>query len=128
MSHYGEIIIFFMTDNVSNVEAYMTCHVGREGNQHNELKWVLSHPNPCECTRVIMGGINMWSSIRPSVPTYADTPSLSDDVKAIRSHYELKCNKESKNYNDVLFLRFYFCFVVVVVVVFNRNMGIGQVF
>ena len=114
-----------MTDDISHVEAYMTCHVGREGNQHNEWKWVLSHPNPCECTRVIMGGMNMWSSIRPSVPTYADTPSLSDDVKAIRSHYE---NSKSKNYNYVLFLRFYFCFVVVVVV-FYRNMGhTGQIF
>ena len=77
------------------MDAYI-CEVGREKNQHNEWKWVLPYPNPCECTEVIMGGINTWTPIRPFVPTYAESPLLSNDVNAIREHYGLKCDTESK--------------------------------
>ena len=42
---------------------------------------------------VIMGGMNTWSPVRNFVPTNVDTPLLSNDVRAIRKHYELKCNE-----------------------------------
>ena len=43
-----------------------------------------------------MGGVNKWTPIRPFVPVYALSPLLSDDINAIRMHYGLQCNKESK--------------------------------
>ena len=69
------------------------CEVGRERNQYNEWKWVLPYPDPCSCTKIIMGGMNTWTPIRPFVPTYVNTPLLSEDLKAIRSHYGLECNE-----------------------------------
>ena len=50
-----------------------------------------------------MGGMNTWTPIRPFVPTYADTPLLSEDVKAIRMHYGLKCNEGKFQISEVIF-------------------------
>ena len=70
--------------------------VGREKNQFKEWKWVLPYPDPCGCTEVIMGGMNTWTPVRPFEPTYADSPLLSDDINAIRDHYQLDCDGDSK--------------------------------
>ena len=86
------IMHVFSTGFLVQVKGY-TCEVGNERNLDNEWKWVLPYPDPCECTSVIMGGMNTWTPTRPFVPTYADTPLLSEDVKTIRKHYKLNCNE-----------------------------------
>ena len=98
--HFALILFFFLnqTGQLLLVQAF-TCEVGRERNQHNEWMWVLPYPNPCECTSVIMGGLNTWTPIRPFVPVYAKTPLLSDDINTIREHYKLQCDEESKYYD-----------------------------
>ena len=73
-----------------------TCEVGREKDETNTWMWVLPYPDPCLCTKVIMGGMNTWTPMRPFKPVYAKSPLLSDDVKEIRMHYNLKCEKEGK--------------------------------
>ena len=40
-----------------------------------------------------MGGVNTWTPIRPFVPTYYDSPLLSDDINEIREHYKLDCGE-----------------------------------
>ena len=70
--------------------------MGRERNQLDEWKWVLPYLDPCGCTRVIMGGMNTWTPIRTYVPTYADSPFWSEDMKAIRMHYGLECGEKGK--------------------------------
>ena len=72
------------------------CEVGREIDQHNEWKWALPYPDPCGCTKVIMGGMNTWKPIRPFIPLYVESPLLSDDVNTIREHYGLTCDLGSK--------------------------------
>ena len=84
--------LLFSTGHLTRVDAN-TCEVANERNRHNEWKWVLPYPNPCGCTKIIMGGMNTWTPIRPFVPTYVETPLLSHDVDEIRRHYRLKCNK-----------------------------------
>ena len=82
------------------VNAYI-CEVGQERNANNDWRWVLPYPNPCECTSVIMGGVNTWTPIRPFVPTYVLSPLISHDIKAIRAHYGLECDEVGKfSYND----------------------------
>ena len=73
------------------------CEVGREKNEDNVWKWVLPYPDPCVCTRVIMGGMDTWKPIRPIVPAFTETPLLSNDVNAIRAHYGLRCETGSKS-------------------------------
>ena len=43
-----------------------------------------------------MGGMNTWTPIRQYIPVYVESPLLSDDVNAIREHYGLTCDTESK--------------------------------
>ena len=68
------------------------CEVGRERDESNTWRWVLPYQHPCECTKIIMGGVNTWTPIRPFKPTYVNTPLLSDDVDKIRKHYGLDCD------------------------------------
>ena len=84
--------LLFSTGYLVEVHAHI-CEVGNEINQHNEWKWVLPYPDPCSCTSVIMGGVNTWTPVRHFVPTYTDTPLLSEDVEEIRMHYGLECNE-----------------------------------
>ena len=54
-----------------------------------------------------MGGLNTWTPIRPFVPTYYNSPLLSDNINEIREHYGLDCNDESKLASNVpLFVDF----------------------
>ena len=46
--------------------------MGRESNLYNELKLVLADPRLCECTRVIMGGVSLWTPKRSLTPMYGD--------------------------------------------------------
>ena len=87
---------FDLTDYIIVVDAHI-CEVGRERDQHNEWKWVLPYPNPCECTSVIMGGLNTWTPIRPFIPVYVKSPLFSDDVNEIREHYGLACDANGKS-------------------------------
>ena len=75
-----------------------TCEIGNERSQNNEWRWTLPYSKPCECTRVIMVGLNTWTPIRPFVPAYAKTSLLSNDINVIKEHYELQCNEESKHF------------------------------
>ena len=43
-----------------------------------------------------MGDVNTWTPIRPYIPVYVTCPLLSDGVNAIREHYGLTCDTESK--------------------------------
>ena len=72
------------------------CEIGQERDQYNVWKWVLPYPDPCKCTEVIMGDMNTCTHIRPFQPTYADSPLLSNDIKAIREHYQLVCDDNGK--------------------------------
>ena len=45
---------------------------------------------------MIIGGFNTWIHERRFVPNSADSPLVSDDIDAIRRHYGLQCDKESK--------------------------------
>ena len=87
--------MFVPTAYLIQVKSY-TCEVGSERNQFNEWKWVLPYPNLCECTRVIMGGLNTWTPIRPFVPKHYDSPLLSDDINEIREYYGLNCDEQCK--------------------------------
>ena len=86
---------FYLTGHFLKVNAYI-CEVGRERNADYEWRWVLPYHNPCECTSVIMGGMNTWIPIRSFVPVYVVSPLLSDDIETIRTHYDLECDEESK--------------------------------
>ena len=77
--------------NLLHVGAHI-CEVGRERDESSTWRWVLPYQHPCDCTEVIMGGVNTWTPIRPFKPTYVNTPLLSDDVDEIRKHYGLDCN------------------------------------
>ena len=57
---------------------------------------MLDYPNPCKCTSVVIGGFNTGIHERRFVPNSADSPLVSDDIDAIRGHYGLQCDKESK--------------------------------
>ena len=72
------------------------CEVGRVRDQYKVWKLVLPYPDPCGCTEVIMGGMNTWTPIRSFEPTYVESPLLSDDIKAIRDHYQLVCDDNGK--------------------------------
>lgn len=71
--------------SVSRVEAH-TCEVGKEI-YNGKWMWVLATDNPCECTRIVMGGINTVTPKRFFVPTYVETPLISDNAREIRLHY-----------------------------------------
>ena len=88
-------LLLYSTDHYLRTNAYI-CEVGSERNENNEYRWVLPYSNPCECTSVIMGGVNTWTPIRPFLPVYAVSPLISDDINAIREHYGIKCEGESK--------------------------------
>ena len=88
-------MLSYFTGHCLKVNAYI-CEVGRERNANNEWRWVLPYPNPCECTSVIMGGVNTWTPIRPFVPVYVLSPLLSNNIEAIRTHYGLECDEKSK--------------------------------
>ena len=79
--------------------------MGRERNAHDEWRWVLPYPNPCECTSVIMGGMNTRTPIRPFVPVYAVIPLVAHDINLIREHYALKCEEQSKFIINLIILK-----------------------
>ena len=88
-------MILYSTDNFLEVKAYI-CEVGNEINANNEWQWVLPFQKPCECTSVVMGGINTWIPTREFVPVYALNLLVSDNINEIREHYNLTCDKQSK--------------------------------
>ena len=91
--------LFIPTVYLIEVKAY-TCEAGRERDQFNEWKWVLPYTDPCECTRVIVGGLNTWTPISPlNLGQFYDELLLSNDIKEIREHYGLTCDEERKFYN-----------------------------
>lgn len=77
-------VVFF-----AHVEGHV-CEDGREIDATGTWKWVLSHPDPCRCTEVKMGGTNTWTPTRPYKSIYANSPLISDDFERIREHYILK--------------------------------------
>ena len=102
-----------ITDYFFSVNAYI-CRVRAERDQINKcqfkLKWVLEYPNPCECTSVVMGGFNTLIAERLFAPVAVDRPLVSDDIKALRRHYGLQCDKESKFTNSRQHNSFYICY------------------
>ena len=78
--------LFLFSDIFLEVEAYI-CKVGREKDETQVFHWVLPCGHLCECTKILMGGMNTWTPIRPFKPTYVNSPLLSDDVDEIRTHY-----------------------------------------
>ena len=81
------------TGQVIPMEAY-TCELGRERGQFDGLKWILDYPNPCECTRVIIGGLNTRIPKRPFVHMAVDTSLVSENIYEIRDQFNLKCGEE----------------------------------
>ena len=93
-----------------NAQAHI-CEVGREKDGTNAWMWTLPYPDPCLCSQVIMGGMNTWTPIRLFKPTYVYSPLISDDVKKIRTHYNLKCEEEGMTVSGrhtTFFCLFYF--------------------
>ena len=52
-----------------------------------------------------MGGLSTWTPIRPFVPMYVKTSFLSNDIKAIREHYEFECDEKSEYWKNNLYHR-----------------------
>ena len=69
-----------------------SCEVGIHLDQFNEWKWVLPYPDPCTCTKVIMGGVNTWNFGHPFMRTY-DSSLFSDDVNEFLDQLLLTCGE-----------------------------------
>ena len=84
-------VVYIFTGPLLLVKSHI-CEVGREKDDKNVWRWVLPYEHPCDCTQIIMGGMNTRTPIRPFIPTYADSPLLSDEVGKIWQHYGLDCD------------------------------------
>ena len=54
-------------------------------------RWVLPYKDPCKCTKVRFGGMNIDTPKRSFDPVYVNKPLVSDDIEKIRDHYGLQC-------------------------------------
>ena len=75
-----------------------TCKVTAERDQLNKckVKWVLDYLDPCECTRLAIGGFTLWIPQRQYTPVFAESPLVSDDISKFRMHYGIECEEGSK--------------------------------
>ena len=64
--------MFIFAGTLLHVRAHI-CEVGSELDESNTWRWVLPHQHPCECTEIIMGGVNTWTPIGSFKPTYVNT-------------------------------------------------------
>ena len=67
------------------------CYVGQERDPNNQWLWVLPYEDPCLCTSLRFGGLNIDTPKRDFDPVYVETPLLSDDLKEIRDYYGIEC-------------------------------------
>ena len=68
-----------------------TCLVGQEKDRDNKWRWVLPYEDPCACTSVMTGGVNIETPERSFDPMYVEKPLRSNNIEEIREHYNLKC-------------------------------------
>ena len=92
-----------ISDQLMKIHAYI-CKVSAERDQFNQckVKWFLDYPNPCECTKLVIGGFTTWSPNRHFTPVYSEHPLLSDDISVFRMHYGIECRVKSKCYSWAL--------------------------
>ena len=67
------------------------CYVGRERDANNQWLWVLPYEDPCLCTSIRLGGMNIDTPERHFNPVYKLAPWVSEDLQAIRLYYGLEC-------------------------------------
>ena len=82
--------LFFVTGPQVQVRAHY-CDVGRERDGTNEWRWVLPYEDPCTCTSVRFGGMNVDTPERHFKLTYEEEPLISVDIEEIRDHFGLRC-------------------------------------
>ncbi|XP_072017065.1 uncharacterized protein [Amphiura filiformis] len=64
----------------------LECQIGNHGYGHgrNQCQWVLTGTNPCECTRIVMGGLNANMS-----------PLSFDHIGKIREFFDQDCGEKA---------------------------------
>ena len=72
------------------------CDVGREKDLHGNWRWVLPYRDPCKCTKVRLGGMNIDTPERSFNPVYVNEPLVSDNIEKIRDHYGLQLQCKGK--------------------------------
>ena len=77
--------------NILHLEARLRCQVGKEDDKGDKMGWVLSYKDPCRCSIIHYGGLNIVTPKRPFKPVYVDQPLSSDNAGVIRDHYGLNC-------------------------------------
>ncbi|XP_071797803.1 uncharacterized protein [Asterias amurensis] len=83
------VLVFFAVWILLISMAYTTqamiCSIGQEPDaaNGNKFRWVIPVSDPCECTKIRMGGLNTRTPARPFNVTYHDTPFINDDYKKI---------------------------------------------
>ena len=68
-----------------------TCLVGQEKDHDHKWRWVLAEEDPCACTSVMTGGVNINTPERSFDPVYVNTPLRSKNIGEIREHFHLQC-------------------------------------
>ena len=68
------------------------CEVGQERDGDEILGWVLDSEDPCQCTGVTYGGLNMERPWRQIEPVYFENPWFGDEIAELRRHYRLHCD------------------------------------
>ena len=91
------IIELMFSDQLLTIRAY-TCKISAERDQFDKCKviWVLDYQNPCECTKVAIGGFTTPTPNRQYTPVHAERPMVSENIDAFRMHYGTECGEESK--------------------------------
>ena len=65
------------------------CYAGNEPDSSGKMRWVLPYRNPCDCTEIRLGGVNMQAPQRPFQPRYLNSFVITDDIKEINMTAEL---------------------------------------
>ena len=68
------------------VDAMYACEVGEENDDD-----VLSYEDLCQCSRMRLGGTNIYTPWRAFKPVYVNQPLISGNIREIRDHYGLNC-------------------------------------
>ena len=62
-----------------------SCQLGQENSGKHKWQWAVAHENPCECSKIVLGGLNAVTPKRSFKLIY------SDSFGEFRDQYGLNC-------------------------------------